>query len=200
MPARALTLRLESLHPPRRRRRTAATRSGQVSGVTLEHWPSGERLRDGSALGDLPEDFVLLLPASVESSAKAPVFCSTSNSRTPICRLSTRSTALAAPPTPAGGANPVSAPSARMPSPVLCRQEVSDAPRRSRAANSRSWGTSGELSASPLADLDARLVELSLVPIRPGARADHDVGCIRDRADVRRFREDLPVNDDLDRG
>src|SRR6478609_1036816 len=58
-------------------------------------------------------------------------------------------------------------------------------------------------SASPtsaLADLDACLVELSLVPVGAGAGADGDVGAVRDRADVRRFREDLSVDDDLDRG
>src|SRR6478609_1291222 len=52
---------------------------------------------------------------------------------------------------------------------------------------------------SALADLNARLVELSLVPVRSGARADRHIGGVRDRADGRRFREDLSVNDDLDR-
>src|SRR6476620_194280 len=58
-------------------------------------------------------------------------------------------------------------------------------------------------SASPtsaLADLDAGLVELSLVPVGAGAGADGDVGAVRDRADGGGFREGLSVDDDLDRG
>src|SRR5438067_2338570 len=61
----------------------------------------------------------------------------------------------------------------------------------------------GPLSLPPtpaLTDLDARLVELSLVPVRSGAAADGDVGRVRDRADGRRFRKDLSVDNDLDRG
>lgn len=49
------------------------------------------------------------------------------------------------------------------------------------------------------ADLDARLVELSVRPIGAGARADDDVARVRDRADVCGFREDLSVYHYLDR-
>jgi hypothetical protein len=76
---------------------------------------------------------------------------------------------------------------------------------RACTRSSRRWqadphGAAASSKGVLLADPDARLVELALVPVRSGVGADRDGGRARDRADLLGFGEDAPVHHDLERG